>query len=147
MKVVARRRMRQPSPVRTYSSRYHPIRIAWVCWSMNTKCCMPVAASPSSSTTGMFPMNCPRGAAASNAGNRSSGYGVPNAWYSASGVKTSSHRPSTSWLVNAMYRAQSACSSTRSAVRPGSSSMPPPSCAPARRSRPGTRRARKSDIR
>ena len=44
MNVVDRRRMRQPSGVRTYSSRYQPSRIACVCWSMNTKCCMPVAA-------------------------------------------------------------------------------------------------------
>src|SRR5262249_21594991 len=79
MNVVERLRMRQPSGVRTYSSLYQPIRIACVVWSMNTKCCMPVAVSPSNSTTGMLPMNCPRGAASSSAGKRSSVYGVPNA--------------------------------------------------------------------
>src|SRR5205823_14112901 len=81
MNVVDRLRMRHPSGVRTYSSLYQPRRMAWVVWSMKTKCCFPFAASPSpsNSTTGMFPMNWPRGAAASRAGKRSSVYGVPKA--------------------------------------------------------------------
>jgi len=40
---------------------------------------------------GMFPMNCPRGAAASSSGMRSMEYFVPKALYSTSGVKTLSH--------------------------------------------------------
>ena len=49
-------------------------------------------AVPSNSTTGMLPMNWPRGAASSSAGKRSSEYAVPNALYSTSGVNTSSQR-------------------------------------------------------
>ena len=69
---------------------------------MNTKCCTPVARSPSNSTTGMFPMNWPRGAAVSSAGKRSSVYGVPKALYSTSGVNTSSQRSRTNWLAYVM---------------------------------------------
>src|SRR5262249_15570657 len=116
-KVVARGRMRPRWAGRTSWSRSKASRIAWVCWSMNTKCWMPVARSPSNSTTGMFPMNWPRGAAASSSGIRSSGYDVPKALYSASGVKTSSHLSGTNWLAYAMYRAHSSWISTRSAVR------------------------------
>src|SRR5581483_3291764 len=99
MNVVERRRMRQPSGVRTYSSLYQPRRMPCVCWSTKMKCCLPVAvaappSSSSNSTTGAFPMNWPRGAAASRAGKRSSVYGVPKAVYTASGVNTSSHRSS-----------------------------------------------------
>ena len=44
MNVVDRRWMRHPSAVRRYSSLYQPSRIACVCWSMKTKCCMPGGA-------------------------------------------------------------------------------------------------------
>ena len=61
-----------------------------------------MARSPSSSTTGMLPMNWPRGAAARSAGIRSTVYAVPKALYSASGVKTSSHLSGTNWAAYVM---------------------------------------------
>src|SRR5438046_1945520 len=58
---------------------------------MNTKCCMPVAWSPSSSTTGMLPMNWPRGAASSNAGKRSRACVLPDEMTVEDGVPVGAH--------------------------------------------------------